>query len=854
MNSIYGSYYLYVRLVPFSFSSLTTLLYLLMVFQNCSAKESTMTPTQFITDSQTLTSSGEIFQLGFFSPVNSTNRYVGIWYNKISVKNIVWVANRDRPLKDSSGTLRIANDGNLVISDGRGTILWTTNVSNFATRDSSVAELSDTGNLVFRLVDDNSTRGVLWQSFDNPTDTFLPLMKIGGSSLTGTKQELTSWKDESDPSVGIFSAGLDLVDNIPQLVVSSNASKRLWRSGAWNSKIFIGMPKLESVYNDGFYLTKDNRDKSIYISFDYLDKSRKQRYVLGYGGELFAEIWNEEKSEWSRSWSTQDDKCDTYAICGPNGSCNVLDSPICSCLIGFVPKSEDEWRNGNWSGGCVRKTQLTCRNSSNSSHSDDGFMKLGTMKVPDFAIWSYTNKSKECNRDCLADCSCIAYSYDSGVGCMTWNESLVDMQKFNQSGEDLYIRLAHSDLIVQIHSGRVIIIIVVLAATFAITVCAFFFWKWLAKRRGKHKKNVENKFNPGSIIDEPQVENMFGDNSDHLKVYKFEELAIATNNFNEDNNRLGKGGFGVVYKGKLLDGQEIAVKRLSKGSLQGSEEFKNEVLVISKVQHRNLVRLLGCCIEKEEKMLIYEYLPNKSLDALLFDPTKHELLDWRKRFLIIEGISRGILYLHRDSRLKVIHRDLKVSNILLDEDLNPKISDFGMARIFAGNEHQANTRRVVGTFGYMPPEYLMEGKFSTKSDVFSFGVLLLEVVSGKRSSSFHQQETLASLPAYAWELWVDNKTELLIDSKLLCPSTSRMEILRCIHVGLLCIQEFPKDRPSMSAILSMLTSENATLPSPKQPAYVMERRTSSQSQSDSFPSFQESASINDLTVTNVEGR
>ncbi|MCL7045974.1 hypothetical protein MKW94_015184, partial [Papaver nudicaule] len=526
-RKIYGSHCLY--LLP---------LYLLMVV--CSAEENVITPTQFITDSQTLTSPGEIFQLGFFSPVNTTNRYVGIWYNKIPVENIVWVANRATPLKDSSGTFRIASDGNLVISDGRGIVHWTTNVSNFATRNSSAAELSDTGNLAFRLVDDD-TGGVLWQSFDSPTDTFLPLMKIGGSSLTGAKRELTSWKHASDPSVGIFSAGLDLVDNIPQLVVSSNASKRLWRSGVWNSKIFVGMPNLESVYNDGFYLTKDTKDKSIYISFDYLDKSRKQKYVLGYRGELFAETWNEEKREWSRSWSTQDDKCETYAMCGPFSSCNTLDSPICSCLVGFAPKSEDEWSKGNWSGGCVRKTPLSCQNS---SLGDDGFMKLATMKVPDFAIWSYTNKTKECKAECLASCSCIAYSYDSGVGCMTWDGNLVDMQKFNQSGEDLYIRLAHSDLI---GNRKVTIMIVVLVGTFAFTVCVFFIGKWLVKRRGKHKKNGGNKLNSGSIIDEPQVPNMLGDDSEHLEVYKLEEIAIATNNFSEDN-KLGKGGFGVVYK------------------------------------------------------------------------------------------------------------------------------------------------------------------------------------------------------------------------------------------------------------------------------------------------------------------
>ncbi|KAF6166417.1 hypothetical protein GIB67_034968 [Kingdonia uniflora] len=169
---------------------------------------------------------------------------------------------------------------------------------------------------------------------------------------------------------------------------------------------------------------------------------------------------------------------------------------------------------------------------------------------------------------------------------------------------------------------------------------------------------------------------MLGDNPE-LPIFDSEKLATATKGFHL-NNKLGKGGFGTVYKGKFPNGQEITVKRLSKRSGQGSEKFMNEVVVISKLQHRNLVKLVGCCIEGEEKMLVYEYLPNKGLDSFLFDPKKQSLLDWRKRFQIIEGIGRGTLYLHRDSRLRVIHRDLKASNILLDEELNPKISDFGV--------------------------------------------------------------------------------------------------------------------------------------------------------------------------------
>ncbi|KAJ0263440.1 Cysteine-rich receptor-like protein kinase 17 [Hirschfeldia incana] len=340
--------------------------------------------------------------------------------------------------------------------------------------------------------------------------------------------------------------------------------------------------------------------------------------------------------------------------------------------------------------------------------------------------------------------------------------------------------------------------------------------------------------------------------------FDFKTIEAATSNFSEAN-KLGAGGFGEVYKGILMNGTEVAVKRLSKTSGQGEGEFKNEVVVVAKLQHRNLVRLLGFSLQGEEKLLVYEFVPNKSLDYFLVDASKRVLLDWTTRENIIGGISRGILYLHQDSRLKIIHRDLKASNILLDADMNPKIADFGMARIFGMDQTVDNTSKVVGTFGYMPPEYVTHGQFSMKSDVYSFGVLILEIISSKKNSSFYQIHGLVNnLVTYVWRLWEDKSLPDLIDPGIK-EDCNIDEVARYIHIGLLCVQENPADRPTMSTIHQMLTTSSITLPVPLPPGFFFGNRSGTTSSSQGLEPNQSSnksftCSVDEATITEVNPR
>uniref|UniRef100_A0A0D9ZR80 non-specific serine/threonine protein kinase n=1 Tax=Oryza glumipatula TaxID=40148 RepID=A0A0D9ZR80_9ORYZ len=751
-------------------------IFLPLIFSFCKCDDQ-LTQAKKLYPGDMLVSQSGVFALGFFSPATSNQSlFLGIWYNNIPERTYVWIANRDKPITaPSSAMLAISNSSNFVLSDLEGHTFWTT-MANINTRgDRAYAVLLDSGNLVLRLPDNTTA----WQSFDHPTDTLLPNMKFFLRYKARVTMRLVAWKGPNDPSTGDFSYHSDPRSNLQAFIW--HGTKPYYRFIALSLNIvLVSGEAYGSNIATLMYKSLVNTGDELYIMYTTSDGSPYTRIKLDYMGNMRFLSWNGSSSSWtviSQQPAAAGD-CNLYASCGPFGYCDfTLTIPRCQCLDGFEPSDFNSLR------GCRRKQQLGCGGRNH-------FVTMSGMKLPDKFLQVQNRSFEECMAKCSHNCSCMAYAYAYGnltkadtmsdqSRCLLWTGDLADMARASL-GDNLYLRLAdspgHTSEDKKKNRYLVVVLVTIIPCLLMLT-CIYLVRKWQSKGKRRNNKN-QNRMLLGNLRSQELIEQNL-----EFSHVNFEYVVAATNNFS-DSNILGKGGFGKVYKGKLEGGREVAVKRLNTGCTQGIEHFTNEVVLIAKLQHKNLVRLLGCCIHGDEKLLIFEYLRNKSLDYFLFDDSKKPMLDWQTRFNIIKGVARGLVYLHQDSRMRVIHRDLKASNILLDEEMSPKISDFGMARIFGGNQHQANTKHVVGTY---------------------FGVLLLEIVSGLKISSSKLTPNFFSLTAYAWRLWKDGNATELLD--------------KCIHVGLLCVQDHPNDRPSMSSVVFMLENESMLLPAPKQPVY-----------------------------------
>ncbi|KAK3021399.1 hypothetical protein RJ639_046807 [Escallonia herrerae] len=584
-------------------------------FLNFSMAADTLAPNQSPTDGQTLVSLGQKFELGFFYPGSSKNRYLGIWYRTIP-DTVLWIANRNEPLVDSQGNLRISSNGTLVLISGNQSIIWSSKLSEVAAHP--VAQLLDTGNLVIVDQARKSSDQYIWQSFDYPCDTRFPGMRLEDNLGTAADRYLTSWKSADDPSPGDFSYRIEN-HGLPQLVIMMGSVKK-HRSGPWNGVRFSGLP---AFTNPAFKPILNFDGNQLISTYDPYSDAVMSRLTLNESGLLQRFVTNEKNTEWSLMYTVPNEQCDIYGQCGPNGICRINKSPICECLMGFTPKSQQQWLMLDWSSGCVRSVPLDCQRG-------EGFVKRAGVKLPDL-LQSVVNTStslNECETECLKNCSCTAYAnayITGGSGCLMWFGDLIDTREYiaENTEQDVYIRLSASEL-----------------------------------------ESIRNS-------------------------HKMDKAVVKI---------LISAASGMLLLGLLCGFIIIRIRR-----------------------------------KRREDLMV-----------------------------------------------------------------------------------------IISCSGYMSPEYAIDGKFSVKSDVFSFGVLLIELVSGKKNRGFYHPDHHHNLLGHAWLLWNENRVLELMD-EYLKDSCVQLHAQRCIQVGLLCVQKLPEDRPAMSYVLFMLENEEGTLPRPKQPGFFVER-------------------------------
>ncbi|PRQ28642.1 putative non-specific serine/threonine protein kinase [Rosa chinensis] len=464
-----------------------------------SIAEDTLRPNQIFTNGRTLVSSSQSFELGFFTPGSSKNSFLGIWYKNILPQTVVWVANRNNPIipGSSSASLSLGSSG-FSISTNESLIVWSVNVS--VVLNSPILQLLDNGNLILRDESGADAEGyVIWQSFDDITDTLLPEMKLGWNLVTGLNRNMTSWLSSSDPSAGEFTFSVDRPAQAPQLVVRKR-SAMLYRWGPWDGVRFSGSNELKSnpVFTPIFNISSEE----VYYTFELIDKSTLSRFVMNQDGSVVYFTWRASDNQWGGVVTLQQNTCDGYGICGPYGSCDSK-GPSCMCLKGFAPKSPQEWQRLTWTGGCVRNWDLDCKNG-------DGFVRYEGLKLPDNSFL-FANRSlslKECEAECLKNCSCMAYTridiHARGGDCVMWFDELVDMRNYPDGGEEIYIRMARKEL--------------------------------------EKASETERREVPYQVHrEEMQEEDL------ELPILDFDSISAATDKFSIAN-KIGEGGFGTVYK------------------------------------------------------------------------------------------------------------------------------------------------------------------------------------------------------------------------------------------------------------------------------------------------------------------
>ncbi|CAN6227325.1 unnamed protein product [Urochloa humidicola] len=675
---------------------------------------STLTEGSSLISGERLVSRNGKFALGFFqtgsskSSLNTTlpNWYLGIWFNKIPKFIAVWVANRDAPITEPSlnlSKLTFSGDGNLVIMNhATNSEIWSTQIfRRTKTSRNTTAVLSDNGNLVIQ--DGSKNARILWQSFDHPTDVILPGGKIGHNKVTGLKYKAVSKKNLLDPGSGSYCMEHDPTGSKQIIDKLCNSSIVYFSTGEWNGKYFASVPEMSG--NAFAFVKFINTSEEEYWTVDTFDETVTAFIIIDSNGLTKMLVWVNGLQDLETLYTQPKGSCDVFSVCGPFTICNENALPLlCTCMAGFSVKSPKDWNLDYKRGGCMRNNQLECSKNKSTNELTDKFLAISSVsRLPnDSHAMEAVTSAQECMEVCLSNCSCTAYSYSEG-GCLIWKGELLNVKQQNgttdTNGDILYIRLAAKDVQIWGNSGRrhIIVGVVVGGSVSALVLLVVVLLVIIQMKKRKQCSRLKNVKDGGGVL-----------------AFRYADLQRATKNFSE---KLGGGGFGNVYKGILNDSTGIAVKTLN-GASQGEKQFRAEVSTIGMIQHVNLVKLIGFCSEGNRRMIVYEYMQNRSLDVYLFR-SNGNILNWSTRYQIAIGIAKGLSYLHESCHECIIHCDIKPENILLDASFVPKIADFGMAKLL-GRDFSRVLTTMRGTIGYLAPEWISGVPITQKVDVYSY--------------------------------------------------------------------------------------------------------------------------------------
>ncbi|KAF2933968.1 hypothetical protein DAI22_04g126900 [Oryza sativa Japonica Group] len=753
----------------------------------------TVSPGHALVGSDRLVSNNGKFALGFFKPGNESytnhNSYLGIWFNKVPKLTPLWTANGNNPVVDpTSPELAISGDGNLAILDhATKSIIWSTH-ANITAKD-TIAILLNNGNLVLRSSSNSSI--IFWQSFDYPTDTLFPSAKIGWDKVTGLNRRLVSRKNSIDQAPGIYS--LELGPNGDGHLLW-NSTIAYWSSGQWNGRYFGLTPEMTGALMPNF--TFFHNDQEAYFIYTWDNETAIMHAGIDVFGRGLVATWLEESQDWLIYYRQPEVHCDVYAICGPFTICDDNKDPFCDCMKGFSVRSPKDWELDNRTGGCIRNTPLSCGSRTDRTGLTDKFYPVQSIRLPHSAEnVKVATSADECSQACLSNCSCTAYSYGKS-GCSVWHDELYNVKQLSDSssdgnGEVLYIRLAAKELqsLERKKSGKITGVTIGASTGGALLLIILLLIVW--RRKGKWFTLT---------LEKPEV-------GVGIIAFRYIDLQRATKNFSK---KLGGGSFGSVFRAMLrcflpgyLSNSTIAVKRLD-GARQGEKQFRAEVNSIGIIQRINLVKLVGFCCEGDNRLLVYEYMPNSSLDVCLFK-ANDIVLDWTTRYQIAIGVARGLAYLHTSCRDCIIHCDIKPENILLDASYVPKIADFGMAKIL-GREFSRAMTTMRGTFGYLAPEWISGTVVTSKVDVYSYGMVFFEIISGRRNSShenFRDGDYSFFFPMQAARKLLNGDVGSLVDASLE-GGVNLVEVERACKIACWCIQDNKFDRPTMGEVVQSL--------------------------------------------------